>query len=122
MIMDSLRYWVKEMHVDGFRFDLASIFTRRSDGSLGDAPIFSDIATDPDLAQVRLIAEPWDAQGSYQLGRSYTGSTWLQWNSGFRDDLRRFIRGAENMVGALMQRLYGSDNLFPDDLARAYHP
>jgi isoamylase len=76
--MDSLRYWVKEMHVDGFRFDLASIFTRRSDGSVGDAPIFSDIATDPDLAQVRLIAKPWDAQGSYQLGRSYTGSTWLQ--------------------------------------------
>ncbi|MDX5482746.1 MAG: glycogen debranching enzyme, partial [Hymenobacteraceae bacterium] len=80
MIMDSLRYWVKEMHVDGFRFDLASIFTRRSDGSVGAAPIFSDIATDPDLAQVRLIAEPWDAQGLYQLGRDFPGSTWLQWN------------------------------------------
>ncbi|TPE43388.1 glycogen debranching protein [Pontibacter mangrovi] len=122
MIMDSLRYWVKEMHVDGFRFDLASIFTRRSDGSVGEAPIFSDIATDPDLAQVRLIAEPWDAQGLYQLGRSFPGSTWLQWNSGFRDDVRRFVRGDEGQVAALMQRLYGSDNLFPDDLLHAYHP
>jgi len=122
MIMDSLRYWVKEMHVDGFRFDLASIFTRRSDGSVGEAPIFSDIATDPDLAHVRLIAEPWDAQGLYQLGRDFPGSTWLQWNGGFRDDVRRFVKGDEAMVGALMQRLYGSDNLFPDDLLHACHP
>ena len=122
MIMDSLRYWVKEMHVDGFRFDLASIFTRRSDGSVGEAPIFSDIATDPDLAHVRLIAEPWDAQGLYQLGRDFPGRTWLQWNGGFRDDVRRFVKGDEAMVGALMQRLYGSDNLFPDDLLNACHP
>src|SRR5688572_19381950 len=61
MIMDSLRYWVKEMHVDGFRFDLASVFSRRSDGSVGETPIFSNIATDPELGSVRLIAEPWDA-------------------------------------------------------------
>ena len=122
MIMDSLRYWVKEMHVDGFRFDLASVFTRRSDGSVGAAPIFSDIATDPDLAHTRLIAEPWDAQGLYQLGRDFPGSTWLQWNSGFRDDVRRFIKGDPSMVGALMHRLYGSDHLFPDDLLHAYHP
>ncbi|GAA4436932.1 isoamylase [Pontibacter saemangeumensis] len=122
MIMDCLRYWVKEMHVDGFRFDLASIFTRRSDGTIGEAPIFSDIATDPDLARIRLIGEPWDAQGLYQLGRSFPGISWQQWNGGFRDDVRRFVKGDEGMVGALMQRIYGSDNLFPDDLLHAYHP
>ncbi len=122
MIMESLRYWVKEMHVDGFRFDLASVFTRRSDGTVGEAPIFSDIATDQDLAHVRLIAEPWDAQGLYQLGRSFPGSTWQQWNAGYRDDVRRFVRGDGGMVGALMQALYGSDNHFPDDLLHAFHP
>ncbi|WP_114783209.1 glycogen debranching protein [Botryobacter ruber] len=122
MIMDSLRFWVKEMHVDGFRFDLASIFTRRSDGTVGEAPIFSDIATEPDFAQVRLIAEPWDAAGLYQLGRSFPGINWFQWNGGFRDDLRRFVKGDEGMTGALVQRLYGSDNFFPDDVLHAYHP
>lgn len=124
MILDSLRYWARDMHVDGFRFDLASVFARRPDGSLGygDPPIFGDIASDPDLAGLRLIAEPWDAAGAYQLGRAFPGITWAQWNARFRDDLRRFVRGDPGMVPALMRRLYGSDDVFPDDRASAYHP
>ncbi|HTR50336.1 MAG TPA: isoamylase, partial [Kofleriaceae bacterium] len=123
MIVDSMRYWVREMGIDGFRFDLASIFTRSSDGGLSfdDPPIFGDISSDPGFDRVRMIAEPWDAAGAYELGRAFPGTTWLQWNSRFRDDLRRFVRGDDGMVGALMQRLYGSDDLFPDDVIDAYH-
>ncbi|MGH8067105.1 MAG: glycogen debranching protein [Candidatus Entotheonellia bacterium] len=123
MIVDSLRYWVEEMHVDGFRFDLASIFTRHADGSidLGDPAIFSDMASDPALLNVRLIAEPWDAAGTYQLGRNFPGIIALQWNDRFRDDVRRFVRGDPGIVGALMSRLYGSDDFFPDDPMHAYH-
>ena len=123
LIVDSLRYWVREMHVDGFRFDLASVFTRSADGSLNtaDPPIFGDILSDPDLAGVRLIAEPWDAAGAYQLGRGFPGANWQQWNGRFRDDIRRFARGDGAMVGSLMQRLYGSDDLFPDDRQNAFH-
>lgn len=123
LIVDSLRYWVREMHVDGFRFDLASVFARGADGSLNtaDPPIFGDILSDPDLAGVRLIAEPWDAAGAYQLGRGFPGARWQQWNGRFRDDIRRFVRGDGAMVPALMQRLYGSDDLFPDDRANAFH-
>ena len=95
MIVDSLLYWAKEMHVDGFRFDLASVFARNDDGSLNldDPPIFGDILSDPDLADIRLIAEPWDAAGAYQLGRSFPATRWFQWNGRFRDDIRRFVRG-----------------------------
>jgi len=123
MVLDSLRYWVRDMHVDGFRFDLASIFTRRSDGSvnLEDAPIISAIRSDPDLAGVRLIAEAWDIS-SYQLGRSFPGISWQQWNGQFRDDVRRFVRGDSGLVNLLIQRLYGSDDLFPDSRMQAYHP
>jgi glycogen operon protein len=123
MILDSLRYWVTEMHVDGFRFDLASIFTRRADGTINveDPPIFGEISSDPTLARVRLIAEPWDVGGIYQLGRSFPGLWWLQWNAQFRDEVRRFVRGDSAMVAALVRRLYGSDDLFPDDLMSAYH-
>lgn len=124
MILDSLRYWVKEMHIDGFRFDLASVFSRNTDGSidLDDPQIFADIASDPDLANLRLIAEPWDAAGIYQLGRSLPGVTWFQWNGKFRDEVRRFVRGEPGMVPAVITRLYGSDDLFPDDRMNAYHP
>jgi pullulanase/glycogen debranching enzyme len=105
------------------RFDLASVFARRPDGSLSyeDPPIFGEIASDPELAGLRLIAEPWDAAGAYQLGRAFPGIAWSQWNGRFRDDLRRFVRGDAGMVPALMRRLYGSDDLFPDDKAEAYH-
>ena len=122
MVMDSLRYWKNEMHVDGFRFDLASIFSRNANGSLnwGDAPIFSEIAADPDLGRLALIAEPWDV-GAYQLGRGFPGTTWLQWNAAFRDEVRRFVRGDAGMVPSLMRRIYGSDDLFPDGRGHAYH-
>jgi len=123
MVMDSLRYWKQEMHVDGFRFDLASVFSRNGDGSLnwGHAPIFSQIAADPELGQLRLIAEPWDT-GTNQLGRGFPGITWLQWNGRFRDDVRRFVKSDPGMVPDLMRRIYGSDDLFPDVRADAYHP
>jgi isoamylase len=123
MILDSMRYWVREMHVDGFRFDLASVFARNPDGSINfdEPPIFGDISADPDFDGVRMIAEPWDATGANALGRSFPGTTWLQWNSRFRDDVRRFVRGDAGMVGALMQRLRGSDDLFPEDPENAYH-
>jgi isoamylase len=123
MVMDSLRYWKKQMHVDGFRFDLASVFSRNADGSLnwGDAPIFSELAADPELGRVRFIAEPWDV-AAYQLGRGFPGMTWQQWNGRFRDDIRRFVKSDRGMVPDLMRRIYGSDDLFPDSRADAYHP
>ena len=122
MVMDSLRFWRKEVHIDGFRFDLASVFSRNADGSLnwGDAPIFSEMASDPDLGRLRLIAEPWDT-AAYQLGRGFPGSTWLQWNGRFRDDVRRFVKSDAGMVPDLMRRIYGSDDLFPDSRTHAYH-
>ena len=122
MVMDSLRYWKNEMHIDGFRFDLASVFSRNADGSLnwGNAPIFSEIAADPELGPLALIAEPWDV-GGYQLGREFPGTTWLQWNARYRDDVRRFVRGDAGLVGDLMRRIYGSDDLFPDSREHAYH-
>jgi isoamylase len=126
IVLDSLRYWKDEMHIDGFRFDLASVFSRNADGTLnwGYAPIFGEIASDPELGllyRVALIAEPWDT-GAYQLGRGFPGLTWLQWNARFRDDLRRFVKGDPGMVPDLMWRIYGSDDLFPDSRDYAYHP
>jgi glycogen operon protein len=124
MVLDSLRHWALDMRVDGFRFDLASIFIRNADGSINfDDPLLAgDIMSDPGLADLRLIAEPWDASGVYQLGRSFPAVTWQQWNGRFRDDVRRFMRGDPGLVPALMYRLYGSDDLFPDDRAHAYRP
>jgi glycogen operon protein len=123
LVLDSLRFWAREMHVDGFRFDLASLFTRSADGSvnLSDPPIVSEISGDPDLAGLRLIAEAWDVS-SYQLGRSFPGIQWLQWNGRFRDDVRAFVRGDPGRVPELMRRLYGSDDLFPDSRMEAYRP
>jgi len=123
MVLDSLRYWRLRMGVDGFRFDLASIFSRNPDGSLNwsDPPIFSEIASDPALRNLRMIAEPWDAAGAYQLGRVFPGITWLQWNGRFRDDVRRFARGDSGTVENFMRRMYGSDDFFPDDRESAYH-
>ena len=122
IVMDSLRYWKNEMHIDGFRFDLASVFSRNADGSLnwGDAPIFSEIAADPELGRLALIAEPWDV-GGYQLGRGFPGTTWLQWNARYRDDVRRFVRSDAGIVPDLMRRIYGSDDLFPDNPEHSYH-
>ncbi len=122
MIYDSLRFWAQEMHVDGFRFDLASIFTRNEDGSLNlhDPPLIAGISSFAEPGRVRLIAEAWDP-ATYELGRSFPGSSWLQWNGKFRDDVRAFVRGDPGMAGAVMERIYGSNDLFPDDLMNAYH-
>ena len=124
LILDSLRYWVTEMHVDGFRFDLASVLARNPDGSFGgpDDPLLTAIRADPVLREVHLIAEPWDAAGAYQLGTRFPGPLWQQWNGRFRDDVRRFVRGDPGTVPALMTRLYGSDDLFPDNPRDARRP
>ncbi len=124
LIIESLRYWREEMHVDGFRFDLASVFTRCSDGSIDSRrpPIFAQIRSAGDLAKVRLIAEPWDAGGAYQLGRAFPGWLWMQWNARYRDTLQRFVRGDGGMIGELMTRLYGSCDLFPDDPPSSCRP
>jgi isoamylase len=123
MIIDSLHFWVREMHVDGFRFDLASIFSRNYDGSINleDPPIISEITSYEEFASVRHIAEAWDPV-SYELGRSFPGRSWSQWNGKFRDDIRAFVKGDPGKVGDLMSLIYGSSELFPDDLDNACHP
>jgi isoamylase len=122
MIFDSLRFWAQEMHIDGFRFDLASIFTRNEDGSLNlhDPPVIAGISGLAEMARIRLIAEAWDP-ATYELGRSFPGTSWLQWNGKFRDDLRAFVKGEPGMVPGVMARIYGSNDLFPDDVMNAYH-
>ena len=95
MIVDSLRYWVEAMHVDGFRFDLASILGRDESGNLMPTPpVLWDIESDPALAGTKIIAEAWDAAGLYQVG-SFIGDSWREWNGRFRDDVRSFFRGDE---------------------------
>jgi glycogen operon protein len=103
------------MGVDGFRFDLASIFSRAADGTMNlhEASLVSEISLLARLFNVRLVAEAWDI-AAYQLGRGFPGLAWMQWNGKFRDDLRSFVRGDPGKLGSLMQRLYGSDDLFPD--------
>jgi isoamylase len=112
LIVDSLRYWVQEMHVDGFRFDLASVLSRDTDGRpLPNPPILWDIESDPVLAGTKLIAEAWDAAGLYQVG-SFIGDAWKEWNGRFRDDVRGFLRSEEGTVGPLADRLLGSPAVY----------
>ena len=112
MIMDSLRYWVEEMHIDGFRFDLASILARDSSGQvMSNPPILWDIESDPVLAGTKMIAEAWDAAGLYQVG-SFIGDSWKEWNGRFRDDVRDFVRGTNDTVGRLADRLIGSPSIY----------
>ena len=112
LILDSLRYWVAEMHVDGFRFDLASILDRDETGRpLETPPVLWDIQTDPVLAGTKLIAEAWDAAGLYQVG-SFIGDTWREWNGRYRDDVRRFVKGDRSTVRLLAQRLLGSPDIY----------
>ncbi|HYJ93820.1 MAG TPA: glycogen debranching protein GlgX, partial [Vicinamibacterales bacterium] len=112
LIQDSLRYWVTQMHVDGFRFDLASIMSRDELGRpVPNPPILWDIESDPVLAGTKLIAEAWDAAGLYQVG-SFVGDTWQEWNGRFRDDVRRFLKGDEGSVPAIAARLQGSPDLY----------
>jgi isoamylase len=112
MILDSLRYWVREMHVDGFRFDLASILTRDSSGQvLSNPPVLWDIESDPDLAGTKFIAEAWDAAGLYQVG-SFIGDSWKEWNGRFRDDVRAFFRGDDDTVASIADRFLGSPAIY----------
>ena len=112
LILDALRYWVIEMHVDGFRFDLASVLGRDRRGRvLADAPLLERIAEDPILRDTKLIAEAWDAAGAYQVG-SFSLRRWAEWNGHFRDDVRRFWRGDAGMVGRFASRICGSSDLY----------
>jgi len=112
MILDSLRYWVKEMHVDGFRFDLAAILQRGESGQLiPNPPVLWDIESDPELAGTKLIAEAWDAAGLYEVG-SFVGDSWKEWNGRFRDDVRSFFRGEEGSVKRFADRLIGSPTIY----------
>jgi len=112
MILDSLRYWVEEMHVDGFRFDLASILARDTSGQvMSNPPVLWDIETDPVLAGKKMIAEAWDAAGLYQVG-TFVGDSWKEWNGRFRDDVRDFFRGQENSVTRIADRTLGSPEIF----------
>jgi isoamylase len=112
MIVDSLRYWVEEMHVDGFRFDLASILTRDVSGHvMPSPPVLWDIESDPSLAGTKLIAEAWDAAGLYQVG-SFIGDSWKEWNGRFRDDARSFFRGEGGSLARFADRLVGSPEIF----------
>ena len=112
MIVDSLRYWVEEMHVDGFRFDLASILARDPSGQpIPNPPVLWDIDTDPALAGTKLFAEAWDAAGLYQVG-SFIGDSWKEWNGRFRDDVRAFFRGEPGSAARVADRLVGSPNIY----------
>jgi len=111
-IMDVLRYWAMEMHVDGFRFDLASVLGRGEHGNvLHNPPLLERIAEDPILRDVKIIAEAWDAGGAYQVG-SFSERRWVEWNGRFRDDVRRFWLGEPGTTGSFASRLCGSSDLY----------
>ena len=112
LILDSLRHWVSEMHVDGFRFDLASVLARDEGGRpIASPPILWDIESDPVLANVKLIAEPWDPGGLYQVG-TFVGDSWNEWNGKFRDDVRAFLKGDNGVAQAVAFRLSGSPDVY----------
>jgi glycogen operon protein len=112
MIVDSLRYWVETMHVDGFRFDLASVLSRDASGDpTPSPPVLWDIESDPVLAGTKLIAEAWDAAGLYQVG-TFVGDSWQEWNGRFRDDVRSFFRGEPGTVTRMADRLIGSPEIY----------
>ncbi len=114
LVLDSLRYWVQHMHVDGFRFDLASVLSRGEDNQpLDDPPLLWEIDTDPVLAGTKIIAEAWDAAGLYQVG-SFAGDRWAVWNGPYRDVVRRFVKGADSSVVGLADAIAGSPNVFGD--------
>jgi len=111
-ILDCLRYWAVEMHIDGFRFDLAAILGRGEDGNLtSNAPLLERVAEEPILRDVKLIAEAWDAGGAYLVG-AFPGLRWSEWNGRYRDDVRRFWRGDPAMAAALASRLCGSADIY----------
>jgi isoamylase len=111
-ISECLLYWVREMHVDGFRFDLASILSRGAGGvPLKDPPVLWHIELDEALSETKIIAEAWDAGGLYQVGY-FPGYRWAEWNGKFRDDIRRFVKGDKGMVGVVASRIAGSADLY----------
>ncbi|OQX10689.1 MAG: glycogen debranching enzyme GlgX [Desulfobulbaceae bacterium A2] len=113
LILDALRWWVVEMHVDGFRFDLASILGRDTSGHvLANPPVVERIAEEPVLANTKIIAEAWDASGLYQVGSFSPSRRWAEWNGRFRDDVRAFMRGEAGMVPRLATRIAGSSDLY----------
>jgi len=112
MILDSLRYWVGEMHVDGFRFDLASILARDSNGQvMANPPVLWDIESDPAIAGTKFIAEAWDAAGLYQVG-NFVGDSWKEWNGRFRDDVRDFFRSESDTTVRIADRFLGSPAIY----------
>lgn len=120
-ILDCLHYWVVDMHVDGFRFDLGSILGRDQRGRmLENPPVIEQIAEDPILRHTKIIAEAWDAGGAYQVG-GFPGGRWAEWNDRYRDDVRRFWRGDERTVAALATRLTGSSDLYLRDGRKPFH-
>jgi isoamylase len=122
LVVSALRYWVVEMHVDGFRFDLASILGRGQDGAvLASPPLLERLAMDPVLANTKLIAEAWDAAGLYQVGSFPSWGRWAEWNGKFRDDLRKFLKGDPGMVSALATRLVGSPDLYTGNSREPWH-
>jgi glycogen operon protein len=119
MIVDSLRYWVEEMHVDGFRFDLASILSRDATGQpLPNPPVLWDIESDPILATTKLLAEAWDAAGLYQVG-NFVGDAWKEWNGRFRDDVRDFFRGEPGSLRRMADRIVGSPEVYGHKMREA---
>jgi glycogen operon protein len=120
-IIDCLRYWVCEMHVDGFRFDLGSILGRDQNGLLMEnPPMLERIAEDPVLRHTKIIAEAWDAGGAYQVGW-FPGGRWAEWNDRFRDDIRRFWRGDDYLASAAATRVTGSSDLYFRDGRKPFH-
>ena len=113
LILESLKYWVSQMHVDGFRFDLATILARSSNGTpLTNAPLVEAISQEPVLANTKLIAEAWDAGGLYQVGGFYPGDRWAEWNGRYRDIVRRFIKGTANLKKEFATAIAGSQDLY----------
>ncbi|MES1254177.1 MAG: glycogen debranching protein GlgX [Acidobacteriota bacterium] len=122
LVLDCLRYWVTEMHVDGFRFDLASVLARGVDGEvLAEPPLLERITGDPVLSRTKLIAEAWDAVGLYQVGSFPAWGRWAEWNGRFRDDVRRFVKGDAGLAPAVASRLSGSPDLYRADGRSAHH-
>jgi glycogen operon protein len=113
MVLDCLRYWAAEYHIDGFRFDLAAILGRDPTGApLANPPLLEELAYDPILGKCKLVAEAWDAGGLYQVGSFPAYGRWAEWNGKYRDDIRKFLKGDMGMVGAIAQRLQGSPDLY----------
>jgi isoamylase len=115
MVIDCLRYWVSEYHIDGFRFDLASILGRDQNGApLQNPPLLEALAHDPILANVKLIAEAWDAGGMYQVGSFPAYDRWAEWNGKYRDAVRKWLRGDPDLIGEIATRIVGSPDLYAD--------